>query len=248
MMEDNKELANKVQPGELATFSGSFIEEDGRRPSERSDDIGLSRLVFYAGTQSDKKKYGVQDDGSFLDGMELTNFGLTVRVAYVGLVGFTYAKWVEGQATPVYSVDSWNKLTAAQREDFKWVDDKKPTGTETVSIVVLLLDADSQPVGPYLLNLKRTSLPVWDKCIKPQENAAAMKGDANIFELSSEDDKNAAKQDYKRMTARLVCRVKPDNPLHSPLMALRAGFAALKDKAKKMNDDDDNAGGDHIPV
>ncbi len=225
------------------SVGGSMVP--GRKPSNHGND-SLCRLVFYTGTAQDKLNYGVHEDGTFLDEMDKTVFGKRVNVCVVGAVSATYSKWIKGQAAPVYFFGSWDEVPQNYRRDFEWggPDGKvPPEGTETISVLLLLLNDKFMPVAPYLFRFKRTSLPAWDgkQGMEKHETTAAARDPegfgACIFELSSETAKNASNQPYARLTSRMVQRVLTGNPLREPLKEFRSRFGSLRQQAQAIRED-----------
>lgn len=238
-MSDGKELAHKANLG----VSGSIVA--GRKQNSSDDDMGVTRLVMFTGTDEDIQRYGEgHKRGEFIDDLTGDSFGMKVRICVVGSWA-TYARFEKGQRAPVYSYKSWGDVPEQHRNDFEWSGPKEnrkpPVGTESVNAIIVVLDDQNNPIAPYLFRFKRTSLPVWDDNRRGIEVYERRFG-ACVYELGSKRAENAAKQGYAKLTGRLVQKLDPGTPLRENLEAFRAQFAALRSKAEEI--EETSGGGD----
>jgi len=78
-------------------FGGGFAIE-GREETGPS----ISRVVMYTGTATEKKKYGMHEDGVFLDALENRELGKAINIMPIVCYA-TYAVWPEGAVAPTHS-------------------------------------------------------------------------------------------------------------------------------------------------
>ena len=173
---------------------------------ERSK-INIAKLSLYQGTTEEQEQYGDGfKRGEWLDTLAVKSLGEKVCVLFVpGLMTAQYAIWEKGKRVPTAS---WDNAASVPKEllepstlpDGTWV---PPQAQEAISCVVCVEGQD----WPYLLVFKKTSLKCFNKRIMPMEaQLASANQPPGMYEMSSVDDKNAAGQGYKRVTAKYVGR------------------------------------------
>jgi hypothetical protein len=236
----SSELANKEHAGAMAApvQVGKSISSGGR-PQQSQQSV--SRIVMYQGTQEEEMMYGdTFKRGEFLDELVKESLGRTIRFVVIGNQ-YTFFKYQKGIKAPVYFYSSWDEVPEHIRPEFTWSGpdgNTPPAGTECANVIILrVLDDQSVDPMPYLFQFKRTSLPAWNgkQGIERHENRLV----ACLYELSSVDGSNAEGKPYKKITARMVHRLKPESELYQTLMQYRAQLADLKQQASSIGHDDD---------
>ena len=207
----------------------------------RDSTMAISRVALFQGTAEEEQMYGSDfKRGEFIETLEKKSLGTSIRIVCVG--GWTsFAKFIQGQKAPVYSV---RKLADVPKEDREWsgegANKTPPAVTETVNMVVLVND----DATPSLFLFKRTGLKAYQRTIEPCE----AKFGRCVYELSSVDDKNASGQPYKRLTARMVKRLTEEDATTAIVKMIEDQFNKAKAKFEAAATDHDAATkGDDIP-
>jgi hypothetical protein len=185
-----------------ADFGGGLIVKG---KSETS--MNISRLTMYQGTPEEEKMYGQHTRGMFLDALE--NRELDTKVRIMPVIAFaTWSLWEKGAKQPT---ETWHDENDVPPDLMQWTekDGKRvpPQAQEAIN-VICCVDGEN---WPYLFVFKRTSLKAFQRTIGPLENRrAAQKKSPGLYELTSEDDKNADNQTFKRLKARFAGDPSPE--------------------------------------
>ena len=227
-----------------SNFNLAMVVSD--RPTEGAmvegqDSAGsVSRLAMYQGTAQEEQMYGnAFKRGEFIDALEKRRIGPAFsgkeapKIRVVPITGFTtWSRWQKGAKIPDYVFKNKNQVPPA---DLEWTDGPNgqrnpPAASEAVNLIVLV---DGEP-WPMLLVLKRTGISAFHKVIAPMERRHGH----SVYELSSEDDKNAAGQAYKRMTARFV--VRSDDATLEAVRSVKAQLSAVMAQVQAMEEKEDD--------
>lgn len=172
--------------------------------SIRGDDAGLrlGELKLYQGTGTEAATYGDHPRGSFIDCLDKSNLGKSVRVVLLGGEK-VIVKFVEGQKFPVYVIPASERgrVPAADLQDGSGKGGRGTAAREQVLAIVLVEGRDF----PYLFRFKSTSLAALTKTIQPLEDRRRLaKQITGLYELGAIADKGPGGEAYQRLTARPV--------------------------------------------
>lgn len=188
----------------------------------------ISRVVLYQGTAQEEALYGSDfKRGDFIETLEKRLLGKSIEIVCVA-GWMSWSKFVEGQTAPVYSFRSKAEVPA---EDLEWGKEgaakRSRAAIETVNMVCIV---NGEPF-PALFMFKRTGMRAYTKV-----EACESRFGRCVYELSSEDDKNASGQPYKRLKARMIRKLSKGDALIPIVTAIEGEFRKAKDKFEKTAD------------
>lgn len=169
----------------------------------------ISRVVAYQGTPKEEEKYGRHDRGTFLDALDASELGMSIRI----MPAFSYATYELWESKDDQKpAKVWGDRKDVPADLLEWADGPNgkripPKVREIISAIVVV---QSKETGdwltlpyPFLLQFKSTALPAFDRTIGPVEARRAMQGKCpGLYEVSTVKDTNGSGQPYQRITAR----------------------------------------------
>ena len=192
----------------------------------------LGRIAMYQGTAQEQAKYGegVFKRGDFIDVLEGRKLASSRIVPiYCEVI---WQRWDKDQASPNYTYTNAEKYKIPT-EDLEWNGDLPPACAKMYRVIVLV---DGEP-WPYMFIVKRTMLKAFDLILQLEARRAAAGRGSGIYELGSEDDKNAAGNSYKKLTAKAAGDI--PEALFELYRSSRAGITAIRAKAQAATIEDE---------
>lgn len=225
-------MAKKTELAKTEETGGALAQRSamgGAAIAGRDASNSISRVVMFQGTAQEEALYGSDfKRGDFIETLEKRLLGKSIEIVCVA-GWMSWSKFVEGQTAPVYSFRSKAEVPA---EDLEWGEEgaakRSPAACETVNMVCVV---NGEPF-PALFMFKRTSIKAYTKVIEPCESRFGR----CVYELSSEDDKNASGQPYKRLKARMVRKLSEGDALIPIVTAIEFEFKKAKAKFEKTAD------------
>jgi hypothetical protein len=222
-----------------AIVTAAVIEGAGDRRS-------IPSLVLCQGTAEEVEMYGDGKRGKFLDSLDGTVIGESVKVVICG--GFmTWSKWVKGQKSPAYTYTRREDVPPA---DLLWREDGgarvPPAATECVNAVVCVEGVD----WPFLFRFKRTGLKCYEKKIEPLETRRRLNGKgAGCYTLAHTPDKNPDGKPYLRLTAAIAGDGSIPESMAPLARKVIEQWEQFRARAQAAAESDADGGGDaeHIP-
>lgn len=219
---------------ELAQFNFGGSERTIVAGRDERAQIQVARLTIYQGTTEEVEQYGegTFKRGDWIDTLSIRSLGTKINAVPVpGLYKATYAVWEKGKRVPTHTWDDAKKVPPELMQSTTdangiWI---PPQAQEQISAVFCV---QGEPF-PFVIVFKKTGLKAFNRRIIPMETQLAAAGmPPGMYELSSIDDKNAAGQAYKRLTAKYVGRPPEDlMKLTHSVFLNAAKFRALAEAA-----------------
>ena len=211
-----------------------------------SGGLKLGELKLYQGSATEAAQYGDHPRGSFIDCVDKSDLGKTVRVVLLGGEK-VIVKFIEGQKFPVYVIPA-SERHRVPPEDLRDGSGKNGKGTAAREQVLAIVLAEGKDF-PYLFRFKSTALAALSKTIQPLEDRRKFaRQPTGLYELGSIDDKGPGGEAYKRLTARPVGDI-PESMYGlgvATKAALETYFAKGREAAARG--EDAASGDEEIPV
>lgn len=209
-----------------------------------SGGLKLGELKLYQGSATEAAQYGDHPRGSFIDCVDKSNLGKTVRIVLLGGEK-VIVKFIEGQKFPVYVIPA-SERHRVPPEDLREGSGKNGKGTAAREQVLAIVLAEGKDF-PYLFRFKSTALAALSKTIRPLEDRRKFaRQPTGLYELGSIDDKGPGGEAYKRLTARPVGDI-PES-MYGLGVTTKAALETYFAKGREVAASESAEADQHIPV